>query len=479
MSQKVKIVSVKVRGEVYLGVRDHPVNGMPGDSWSHDGDVVTNWLADGYRTRFNQHRSKRSKYLSIEGQIFEDKDGEHVLVPLGDSVDDYTDAEARRMFPHLAALPTYVIQAAEKMEHTEWWAAIKRRKTNLEKGNKPGAMPGFVSRHHAEQSFTCWFNAGRNAVFRQVSKKAGIVTITGQNPAGKYGPGSAGLRWSVEYHVLLSEKIRPYTSVRVNWTTGHLVFVNAPQPVTKLSEHRGQVGIDRGITHALALSDGRFIDPPPTAHIDKQIKITQRAMGRSRNVAEKQSRNFWESHHYQDRKAKLAGLYEHKANILDNWRHQTATALIRDYDLVVLEKLIIQAMTRRAHGKGRKAKAALNRGMRNVGLADLQSKLEYRARLLLNTIIGGVNPAYTSQRCNKCGHTCRENRESQAVFRCVRCGHTDNADINAAKNILDLYLANGAGLVPMGSKHEPDPLLEGSDPGQTVVAMNHEPNQAA
>lgn len=366
MSQKVKIVSAKVRGEVYLGVCYHPVNGMPGDSWSHDGDVVTNWLADGYRARFNQHRSKRSKYLSIAGEIFEDKGGERVLVPLGDSVDDYTDAEARRMFPHLAALPTYVIQAAEKMENTEWWAAIRRRKTNLEKGQLAGAIPGFVSRHHADQSFTCWFNAGRNAVFRQVSKKSGVVTITGQNPTGKYGPGGAGLRWSVEYHVLLSQKIRPYTSVRVNWTTKHLVFVNAPQPVTKLSEHRGQVGVDRGIT-----------------------------------------------------------------------------------------------------------------GMRNVGLADLQNKLEYRARLLLDTIIGGVNPAYTSQRCNKCGHTCKENRESQAVFQCVRCGHADNADINAAKNILELYLANGAGLVPAGSKRETDPLLEGSGPGQTAVAMNREPNQAA
>ena len=29
-----------------------------------------------------------------------------------------------------------------------------------------------------------------------------------------------------------------------------------------------------------------------------------------------------------------------------------------------------------------------------------------------------------------------ENRESQAVFQCVNCGNKDNADINAAKNIL-------------------------------------------
>lgn len=47
-----------------------------------------------------------------------------------------------------------------------------------------------------------------------------------------------------------------------------------------------------------------------------------------------------------------------------------------------------------------------------------------------------INPAYTSQRCHQCGHTAKKNRESQAVFRCVNCGYTDNADINAARNIL-------------------------------------------
>ena len=45
-----------------------------------------------------------------------------------------------------------------------------------------------------------------------------------------------------------------------------------------------------------------------------------------------------------------------------------------------------------------------------------------------------VNPAYTSQRCNACGHTERGNRNGE-MFLCQKCGHTDNADINAAKNI--------------------------------------------
>ena len=47
-----------------------------------------------------------------------------------------------------------------------------------------------------------------------------------------------------------------------------------------------------------------------------------------------------------------------------------------------------------------------------------------------------VDPRHTSQTCNRCTHVARENRESQAIFKCVSCGHLDNADVNAAKNIL-------------------------------------------
>lgn len=60
--------------------------------------------------------------------------------------------------------------------------------------------------------------------------------------------------------------------------------------------------------------------------------------------------------------------------------------------------------------------------------------LEYKAKLKgINTII--VNPAYTSQTCNKCGYTDKSNRKTQKQFLCKSCGHIHNADINASQNI--------------------------------------------
>jgi putative transposase len=43
---------------------------------------------------------------------------------------------------------------------------------------------------------------------------------------------------------------------------------------------------------------------------------------------------------------------------------------------------------------------------------------------------------YTSQTCSECGVIDAASRKAQANFLCAACGHEDNADINAAINIL-------------------------------------------
>ena len=100
-------------------------------------------------------------------------------------------------------------------------------------------------------------------------------------------------------------------------------------------------------------------------------------------------------------------------------------------------------MTRRARGRGRAAKAGLNRSILAQSWGESRRQLSYKAeragvRLLV------VDPAYTSQKCAVCGHIERSNRKTQDTFRCVRCGHAENADINAAKNILAAGLAASA-----------------------------------
>lgn len=55
-----------------------------------------------------------------------------------------------------------------------------------------------------------------------------------------------------------------------------------------------------------------------------------------------------------------------------------------------------------------------------------------------------VSPYYTSQTCPCCGYVNSENRSGEK-FQCQKCNHTDNADLNASRNILNRFLTGQYG----------------------------------
>ena len=94
--------------------------------------------------------------------------------------------------------------------------------------------------------------------------------------------------------------------------------------------------------------------------------------------------------------------------------------------------------------KNVKVKAKLNKSILSMGWFEFRRQLQYKAEWKGGMVIA-VNPAYTSQTCSACAHVSKKNRRSQSKFECVNCGHSENADFNAAKNILR------AGLNPSGN----------------------------
>jgi putative transposase len=86
--------------------------------------------------------------------------------------------------------------------------------------------------------------------------------------------------------------------------------------------------------------------------------------------------------------------------------------------------------------KNASAKRGLNRVITQQSWGLFFELLEYKLSERGGQLIK-VDPKYTSQTCNKCGHISKENRQSQSKFVCTSCGYSANADINASKNILD------------------------------------------
>ena len=82
-----------------------------------------------------------------------------------------------------------------------------------------------------------------------------------------------------------------------------------------------------------------------------------------------------------------------------------------------------------------RAKSGLNKSIMDQGWREFRRQLEYKQNWRGGKVIA-VGPQYTSQKCSRCGNKHADNRKTQSEFVCMRCGHEENADINAAKNIL-------------------------------------------
>lgn len=77
-----------------------------------------------------------------------------------------------------------------------------------------------------------------------------------------------------------------------------------------------------------------------------------------------------------------------------------------------------------------------NRIVKFLGIASLKNEVEHIARKY-GIALSTVHPEYTSKRCPVCGCIEDENRPNQETFECIQCGYKDNADHNAAMNIME------------------------------------------
>jgi putative transposase len=99
------------------------------------------------------------------------------------------------------------------------------------------------------------------------------------------------------------------------------------------------VGIDVGISTFAALSDGGFIPSLRAARrAERRVRVLQRAL----------SRKAKGSHGQRKARMDLACCYERSARERANHLHQASARLVRDYDLIVLEKLNVKGLARSA-----------------------------------------------------------------------------------------------------------------------------------
>lgn len=122
---------------------------------------------------------------------------------------------------------------------------------------------------------------------------------------------------------------------------------------------------------------------------------------------------------------RIRRLHRRQSNIEENWARHTAKALVAQHEVLVLEDLNLQGMTRSVKGtiqepgKNVAAKTGLNRALAEAAPGRLARWITVKAESAgLGHRVWLVNPAHTSQQCSACGVIDAASRVNRQTYYC-------------------------------------------------------------
>ena len=178
------------------------------------------------------------------------------------------------------------------------------------------------------------------------------------------------------------------------------------------------IGIDRGINNLAVVSNNKFFGG---GIIKKQITKYQRLRSSLQSKGTKSAKRHLKKLNNKEKRFRADINHKISKNIIQS---------INPGDTIVLEEL-----TGIRNKRLRKKQRTL---INNWSFFQLGQFITYKA-MFKGVDVKYIDARYTSQRCSKCGHTCRSNRK-QHSFECKECGFKLNADLNASRNICNKHL---------------------------------------
>ena len=290
-----------------------------------------------------------------------------------------------------------------------WWKLVKagQRKKSGELPNKPVMKKTSVR-----------LDNNRAITINLVDEKASITTPEGRAKVQFFLPKYyyKYLGWDVGSSELCVKNNQLYLHVSVN------------KPLEEFEQNDIVVGYDLGEVNPAVSSDNQFygekyyrdiLNKKQTLKSELKSKGTKSSMRKLKALDDSENRFKNNTDHILSKR------------IVDN--APTGSTLVFE-DLSTLTEGMKKSSDKRSK--------ELNRRLFSFTFGRLLRYIIYKGKLK-GLRIFLINPAYTSQKCSKCGHIHKNNRVSQGSFVCQKCGFSLNADINAARNIRDEYLVNG------------------------------------
>ncbi|GHO61406.1 transposase [Ktedonobacter sp. SOSP1-52] len=199
------------------------------------------------------------------------------------------------------------------------------------------------------------------------------------------------------------------------------VVVAVPEPV--VPRHDAVVGVDLGLNRPAVTSNRHFLGKRHWKEIDRRrFRLHRKLQSKGTKSAKRHLK-------------KLSGRALRFHRDCDHVLSKRIVQSVPPGATIVLENLTnIREGVRHRKGEAQ-------RKLHSWSFAQLYGFIAYKAQEQ-GVVVERIDPRHTSQTCSRCGHQARNNRRSQAVFHCRSCGYQLNADLNAAINIREKYLAS-------------------------------------
>jgi putative transposase len=338
-----------------------------------------------------------------------------------------------------------------------WWSrgqgcSVRRYQQEAELKDLRTEFPEYAAIHsHVLQDVLARLDKTYQAFFRRVraGEKPGFPRFQGKNRWHSFAYKEYGNGARLDNGYLVLSKIG---RIAVRWSrplAGTIKTVTiskeadgwyvccscAEVPVHPLPLAGKETGVDVGLKVFLITADGEAVENP--RHYRKAEKALAKAQQRlSRRKKGSTRRN---------KARKLVAKKHQKIQRQRQYfHHQTALALVRNYDVIYLEDLRVANLVRNRR---------LAKSIADAGWAQFRTTLEYKAACAGKQVVL-VAPHYTSQDCAACGEQVRKSL-SVRTHICPSCGLVLDRDENAARNILRAGQAHrGVGAVVSAMKRE-------------------------
>jgi putative transposase len=186
-------------------------------------------------------------------------------------------------------------------------------------------------------------------------------------------------------------------------------------PPKLLPKSDNVVGLDVGIKSFLTDSESNHINNPRfLVNTSKELRVRHRALDRA----------IINSHRRIRTKLLLSKVYEKIKNQRRDFHHKLANKYIKEYGVIVFEKLQISNMVRNPY---------FSRDIGDCAWGQFFEYLCYKAEDAGRIIIKN-NPPNTSTTCHVCGTINKTLRLSNREWVCQNCGTLQDRDENAAFN---------------------------------------------